>query len=136
MKCKKPLFFSSVFFFASKHTSPRQKKGYIIYIFQVVWKLSGYLSSCLEVVWKLSVPEYILTLKNKGYCLSTVLVRRGCSHTLNRLKTLNSFVETLFSPDIFGLTSSFFLSCGFSTNIFPNKYPLLRVPFRYESFSE
>ena len=32
MKCKKPLFFSSVFFFASKHTSPRQKKGYIIYI--------------------------------------------------------------------------------------------------------
>ena len=47
------------------------------------------------------MPEYILTLKNKGYCLSTVLVRRGCSHTLNRLKTLNSFVETLFSPDIF-----------------------------------
>ena len=28
IKFKKPLFFSSVFF-ASKHTSPRQKKGYI-----------------------------------------------------------------------------------------------------------
>jgi len=27
------------------------------------------------------------------------------------VKTLNSFVETFFSPDIFGLTSSFFLSC-------------------------
>ena len=26
---------------------------------------------------------------------------------------INSFVETFFSPDIFGLTSSFFLSCAF-----------------------
>ena len=30
------------------------------------------------------------------------------------IKTLNTFVETFFSPDIFGLTSSFFLSCVFS----------------------
>ena len=62
------------------------------------------------------MPEYILTLKNKGYCLSTALVRRGYSHTLNHLRTLNTFVETFFSPDIFGLTSSFFLSFVFSTN--------------------
>jgi len=74
-----------------------------------------YLRNCLKVVWKLSVPEYILTLKNKGYCLSTALVRRGYSHTLNHMKTLNTFVETFFSPDIFGLTSSFFLSCVSST---------------------
>ena len=88
---KKPLFFSSVFFFASKHTSPRQKKGYIIYIFQVVWKLSGYLSSCLEVVWKLSVPEYILTLQTGEYCLSAKVVL-----SFNLVKTLNLFVETFF----------------------------------------
>ena len=35
-----------------------------------------YLSNCLFVVWKLSVPEYILTLKNKGYCLSTYWWRK------------------------------------------------------------
>ena len=64
------------------------------------------------------MPEYILTLKNKGYCLSTALVRRGYSHTLNQLRTLNTFVETFFSPDIFGLASSFFLSCVFWIRIF------------------
>ena len=31
IKFKKPLFFSSVFF-ASKHTNPRQKKGYYIHL--------------------------------------------------------------------------------------------------------
>ena len=29
------------------------------------------------------------------------------------IKTLNTFVETFYSPDIFGLASSFFLSCVF-----------------------
>ena len=81
-----------------------------------------YLRNCLKVVWKLSVPEYILTLKNKGYCLSTALVRRGYSHTLNHLKTLNTFVETFFSPDIFwfAILLLFILSL-LDTNLFQNK---------------
>ena len=55
-------------------------------------------------------------LKNKWYSLSTALVRKGYSHTLNHMRTLNMFVETFFSPDSFGLASSFFLSFVFSTN--------------------
>ena len=78
-----------------------------------------YLSICLKVVWKLSVPEYILTFQTGEYCLRTASVRRGYSHTLNHLKTLNIFVETFFSPDVFGLTSSFFfLSYLFWIRIF------------------
>ena len=76
-----------------------------------------YLSSCLKVVWKLSVPEYILTFQTGEYCLSTALGRRGYSHTLNQLRTLNVFVETFFSPDSFGL-ASFFLSFVFWIRIF------------------
>ena len=72
-----------------------------------------YLPNCLKVVWKLSVSEYILTFQTGEYCLSTALVRRGYSHTLNHLRTLNTFVETFFSPDSFGLAFSFFLSCVF-----------------------
>ena len=34
------------------------------------------------------------------------------------IKTLNIFVATFFSPDIFGLPSSFFLSCVFWIRIF------------------
>ena len=55
-----------------------------------------YSSNCLKVVWKLSVPYYIFTLKNKGYCLSTASVPRWYSHTLNPVHTLNTFVETFF----------------------------------------
>ena len=77
-----------------------------------------YLRSCLKVVWKLSVPEYILTFQTGEYCLSTASVRRGYSHTLNHMRTLNIFVETFFSPDSFGLASSFFLSYLFWIRIF------------------
>ena len=42
------------------------------------------------------------------------------------IKTLNIFVETFFSPDIFGLTSSFFLSCVFrQIKSFPEQLPSL-----------
>ena len=37
------------------------------------------------------------------------------------IKTLNIFVETFFSPDIFGLPSSFFLSCVFWIRIFSRR---------------
>ena len=77
-----------------------------------------YLRSCLKVVWKLSVPEYILTFQTGEYCLRTASVRRGYSHTLNHMRTLNTFVETFFSPDSFGLASSFFLSFVFWIRIF------------------
>ena len=71
-------------------------------------------SSCLKVVWKLSVPEYILTLKNKGYSLSACLSTKGVLNAKPQFEnTLNIFVETFFSPDIFGVTSCFFLSCVF-----------------------
>ena len=76
-----------------------------------------YLRSCLKVVWKLSVPEYILTFQTGEYCLRTASVRRGYSHTLNHMRTLNTFVETFFSPDSFGL-ASFFLSFVFWIRIF------------------
>ena len=79
-----------------------------------------YLRSCLKVVWKLSVPEYILTFQTGEYCLRTASVRRGYSHTLNHMKTLNTFVETFFSPDSFGLAPPSFS----------------RLSFGYESFTE
>ena len=47
------------------------------------------------------MSEYILTFQTGEYCLRTASVRRGYSHTLNQLKTLNTFVETFFSPDVF-----------------------------------
>ena len=60
------------------------------------------------------MPEYILTLKNKGYSLSACLSTKGVLNAKPQFEnTLNIFVETFFSPDIFGLTSSFFLSCVF-----------------------
>ena len=76
-----------------------------------------YLRSCLFVVFLLSVPEYILTLKNKGYSLSACLSTKGVLNAKPQFEnTLNTFVETFFSPDSFGLASSFFLSFVFSTN--------------------
>ena len=63
------------------------------------------------------MPEYILTFQTGEYCLRTASVRRGYSHTLNHPKTLNTFVETFFSPDSFGL-ASFFLSFVFWIRIF------------------
>ena len=57
------------------------------------------------------MPEYILTLKNKGYSLSACLSTKGVLNAKPQFEnTLNIFVETFFSPDIFGLTFSFFLS--------------------------
>ena len=68
------------------------------------------------------MSEYILTFQTGEYCLRTASVRRGYSHTLNHLKTLNVFVETFFSPDSFGLLL-LFLVCLLDTNLLPNKYP-------------
>jgi len=59
---------------------------------KVVFNLSVFSLFCLKVFFNLSVPYYILTLKNKGYSLSTALVRRGYSHTSNHLKTLHVFI--------------------------------------------
>jgi len=84
--------------------------GICMYIY-ISSKLS---ESCLEVV----CAGIYFDLQNKGYCLSTALVRKGCSHTLNHVNTLNNFVETFFSPDSFGLASSFFLSFVFWIRIF------------------
>ena len=58
-----------------------QRDVHHIIFFRVVCYI--YSLFCLKVVFNLSVPYYILTLKNKGYSLSTALVRRGYSHTLN-----------------------------------------------------
>ena len=111
----------TLFFLLFLYVKGRRKAKKRGWIFRVRWQTvygseDIYLPNCLKVVWKLSVSEYILTFQTGEYCLSTALGRRGYSHTLNHLRTLNTFVETFFSPDSFGLTSSFFLSFVFSTN--------------------
>ena len=88
-----------------------------------------YITACLFERRVLHTYIYILNkvcrkyaegMQCKSLTLSAYLVLQQLSlfqtarpYFTKCIKTLNTFVETFYSPDIFGLTSSFFLSCVF-----------------------